>query len=153
MPNVTGTLVRLLVLNSSPSRSLSSGKLQAGGSALHQAAKSELRPHHNHFPCPVNLFNQNGNFVFPQYSEFSSRKQRYVQHTHSCTLRGCRKAGQVLPASSQGPSPAQCCPCVESRTEQNKPPVLAAAVSLGENHSVSYSFIQITQTPTVLVRN
>lgn len=70
--DVPGSLFIIFVLNSSPNRSLISGKL-LGRSEPHQAAKSEPQPHHNNFLCLFNLLNQNGIFVLPQFSEFNFR--------------------------------------------------------------------------------
>lgn len=71
----------IFVLNWSPTRGLISGKLLGGRSELHQPGKSEPQPHHTHFLCSLNLFNQNGISDFPQTSELSLGSQCYVQHT------------------------------------------------------------------------
>lgn len=97
VPNITGSLFIIFVLNSSPSRSLISKKLEGGRSGWHQAGKSESQPRPNHFLCLFNLFNQNGIFVLPQHSEFSLRQSaRCAAHSILAHSKGYRKAGQEL---------------------------------------------------------
>ena len=98
--DVSGSLFIIFVLNSSPTRSLISGKLLGGRSEPDQAAKSEPQPHHNNFLC-LNLFNQNGIFVLPQYSEFSFRKLVLcAAHSILTHSRYCRKVRWELLALS-----------------------------------------------------